>query len=50
MKTPTTYYGGKQGVLKDILPLIPEHNTYAEAFAGGVAVLFAKPPAGRYTK
>lgn len=45
MKTPITYYGGKQGMLKDILPLIPEHNTYTEAFAGGAAVLFAKPPA-----
>ena len=37
MKTPITYYGGKQGMLKDILPLIPEHNTYTEAFAGGAA-------------
>lgn len=45
MKTPVTYYGGKQGMLKDILPLIPAHNTYTEAFAGGAAVLFAKPPA-----
>jgi len=45
MKTPITYYGGKQGMIKDILPLIPEHNTYTEAFAGGAAVLFAKDPA-----
>lgn len=51
MKTPITYYGGKQGMLKDILPLIPEHNTYTEAFARGAVVLFAKkPPAGRYTR
>lgn len=31
MKPPITYYGGKQGMLKDILLLIPEHNTYTEA-------------------
>ncbi len=45
MKTPITYYGGKQGMVKDILQLIPQHNTYTEAFAGGAAVLFAKAPA-----
>ena len=44
MKTPITYYGGKQGMLKDILPLIPKHSTYTESFAGGAAVLFAKEP------
>ena len=44
MKTPISYYGGKQSMLKDILPLIPEHNTYTESFAGGAAVLFAKAP------
>ena len=45
MKTPITYYGGKQGMIKDILQLIPQHNTYTETFAGGAAVLFAKDPA-----
>ncbi len=44
MKTPITYYGGKQGMIKDILQLIPRHDTYTEAFAGGAAVLFAKDP------
>lgn len=44
MKTPITYYGGKQGMLKNILPLIPEHRLYTEAFCGGAAVLFAKSP------
>lgn len=44
MKTPITYYGGKQTMLKYILPLIPPHKLYTEAFCGGAAVLFAKPP------
>lgn len=45
MKTPITYYGGKQTMLKHILPLIPQHTIYTEAFCGGAAVLFAKRPA-----
>jgi len=43
MKTPITYYGGKQRMLKHILPLVPEHSIYTEPFAGGLAVFFAKP-------
>ena len=45
MKTPISYYGGKQTLLKHILPLIPQHRVYTEAFCGGAAVLFAKRPA-----
>lgn len=45
MKTPITYYGGKQSMLKYIMPLIPEHETYTESFCGGCAVFFAKEPA-----
>lgn len=45
MKTPITYYGGKQTLLKHILPLIPKHALYTEPFCGGCAVLFAKEPA-----
>lgn len=45
MKTPITYYGGKQGMLKYIRPLIPEHDLYCEPFAGGAAVFFDKEPA-----
>lgn len=45
MKTPISYYGGKQTMLKHILPLIPIHSMYTEAFCGGAAVLFAKKPA-----
>ena len=44
MKTPITYYGGKQTMLKHILPLIPQHKLYTEAFCGGAAVFFAKRP------
>jgi len=45
MKTPISYYGGKQTMLKHILPLIPEHKVYVEPFFGGGAVFFAKEPA-----
>lgn len=44
MKTPITYYGGKQRMLKHILPLIPTHTLYSEVFCGGAAVLWAKTP------
>jgi len=44
MKTPISYYGGKQTMLQHILPLIPQHKLYTEAFCGGAAVLFAKNP------
>lgn len=44
MKTPVTYYGGKQRMIPFILPLIPAHKKYVEAFAGGAAVFFAKRP------
>jgi DNA adenine methylase len=43
LKTPITYYGGKQKLIPHILPRIPEHNLYAEVFCGGAAVFFAKP-------
>jgi DNA adenine methylase len=45
MKTPITYYGGKQNMTGIILPLIPEHKVYCEPFFGGGAVFFAKEPA-----
>ena len=32
-------------MVKHILPLIPQHSIYTEAFCGGAAVLFAKRPA-----
>jgi len=44
MKTPLTYYGGKQKLAPIILNLIPRHTLYAEPFSGGAAVFFAKRP------
>ena len=43
-KTPITYYGGKQNMLRHILPNIPKHRIYTEVFFGGGAVFFAKEP------
>lgn len=45
MKTPLTYYGGKQRLAETILSMIPKHRIYCEPFFGGGAVFFAKPPA-----
>ena len=42
MKTPITYYGGKQNLSKRIIAMIPEHKIYCEPFFGGGAVFFAK--------
>ncbi len=44
MKSAITYYGGKQKLVSTILPLFPEHTLYAEPFAGGAALFFAKEP------
>jgi len=45
MKTPISYYGGKQRLLRQILPLIPNDiNLYCEPFVGGGAVFWAKEP------
>lgn len=44
LKTPTSYYGGKQNLVSTILPLIPAHKIYTESFVGGGAVFWSKPP------
>jgi site-specific DNA-adenine methylase/predicted GTPase len=44
MRTPITYYGGKQRLVKELLALIPEHTLYVEAFVGGGALFFVKEP------
>jgi DNA adenine methylase len=45
MRTPITYYGGKQLLAETIIKLIPPHKIYAEPFIGGAAVFFAKSAA-----
>ncbi|RYF26602.1 MAG: DNA adenine methylase [Flavobacteriales bacterium] len=42
LKTPISYYGGKQKLATKILSLIPQHVLYCEPFLGGAAVFFAK--------
>lgn len=42
MKTPISYYGGKQNLAQTICKLIPPHNLYCEPFIGGGAVFFNK--------
>jgi DNA adenine methylase len=44
MKTPISYYNGKQTLAKVILRLMPPHRLYGEPFLRGAAVLFAKEP------
>jgi DNA adenine methylase len=48
-RTPLTYYGGKQALARQIVPLMPEHRVYLEPFCGGAAILFAKERAERET-
>lgn len=43
LKTPISYYGGKQKLVSTILPMIPEHTMYVEPFFGGGAIFFSKP-------
>lgn len=45
MKTPITYWGGKQQLAERILSLMPVHERYNEPFFGGGAIFFAKQPA-----
>src|SRR3990167_8386500 len=44
MRTPISYYGGKQRLIPKILQLIPPHVQWCEVFCGGAAITFAKPP------
>lgn len=46
MRTPITYYGGKQRIADKIIAMMPAHKLYCEPFFGGGAVFFRKPKAG----
>lgn len=45
MRTPITYYGGKQRLAQEIISMMPKHTIYCEPYFGGGAVFFAKPKA-----
>jgi len=44
LRTPISYYGGKQKLVRTIVGFIPEHKMYIEPFLGGAAVYFGKEP------
>lgn len=44
LRTPITYYGGKQLMAERIASLLPEHEGYVEPFCGGAAVFWRKEP------
>ena len=43
-RAPFSRYGGKYYMLKTIIPLLPPHDVWVEAFAGAAWVTLAKPP------
>lgn len=43
MKSPLCWMGGKSQLARRIVEMIPEHQAYAEVFAGAAWVFFAKP-------
>lgn len=44
IRPPFAYYGGKQRLAAAIAAMLPPHTHYVEPYAGGLAVLLAKPP------
>lgn len=43
-KQPFAWYGGKQNLVADLLPIIPPHVQYVEVFSGGASVFWNKHP------
>ena len=41
---PLPYVGGKNRLARQIIALLPPHQTYVEAFAGGAQIFFHKGP------
>ena len=41
MKPMISYYGGKQRMLKNLIPLVTPHKIYVEPFCGGASLFFA---------
>ena len=44
MKSVISYLGGKSRLAKQIINVMPKHETYVEPFCGAAWVFFAKPP------
>ncbi len=44
VKPVVAWQGGKRWLVKELLPMIPEHRTYVELFCGGGALLCGKQP------
>lgn len=44
MRTPITYYGGKQRMVPMLLKILPPHKIYCEPFFGGGALFWGKEP------
>lgn len=42
-KPAVSWPGGKSRLVDELLPLVPPHDCYVEPFAGGIALLLAKP-------
>lgn len=44
MKSPISWLGGKSKLAKQIIKVIPRHETYVEPFCGAAWIFFAKEP------
>jgi DNA adenine methylase len=44
LRSPIVWFGGKGTMVAKLLPLIPQHKIYVEAFGGGASLLVAREP------